>query len=141
MVFFFDEANLLFRDAPKALIEKVEQVVRLIRSKGVGVYFVTQNPGDLPDAVLGQMGNRFQHALRAFTPRDRKAVKTAAETFVENPALDVAKAIGMLGIRSEEHTSELQSLMRISYAVFCLKKKNQATLNTTTTTSHEHRKQ
>src|SRR3546814_15427817 len=79
MVFFFDEANLLFRDAPKALIEKVEQVVRLIRSKGVGVYFVTQNPGDLPDAVLGQLGNRVQHALRAFTPRDRKAVQTAAD--------------------------------------------------------------
>src|SRR3546814_9125637 len=112
MVFFFDEAHLLFRDAPKALIEKVEQVVRLIRSKGVGVYFVTQNPGDLPDAVLGQLGNRVQHALRAFTPRDRKAVQTAADTFRQNP-----------GFRSEEHTSELQSLMRISYAVFCLKQK------------------
>src|SRR3546814_11124262 len=84
MVFFFDEAHLLFRDAPKALIEKVEQVVRLIRSKGVGVYFVTQNPGDLPDAVLGQLGTRVPHALRAFTPRDRQSVQTAADTFRQN---------------------------------------------------------
>ena len=80
LVFFFDEAHLLFNDAPKALLEKIEQVVRLIRSKGVGVYFVTQNPLDIPDTVLGQLGNRVQHALRAFTPRDQKAVKAAAET-------------------------------------------------------------
>src|SRR4029077_1326301 len=80
LVFFFDEAHLLFNDAPAALIEKVEQVVRLIRSKGVGVYFVTQSPGDVPETVLGQLGNRVQHALRAFTPRDQKAVKVAADT-------------------------------------------------------------
>ena len=85
LVFFFDEAHLLFNDAPKALLEKVEQVVRLIRSKGVGVYFVTQNPLDVPDKVLAQLGNRVQHALRAFTPRDQKAVKAAAETFRPNP--------------------------------------------------------
>src|SRR3546814_20819041 len=93
MVFFFEEAHVLLRDAPKALIEKVEQVVRLIRSKGFGVYFVTQNPGDLPDAVLGQLGNRVQHALRAFTPRDRKAVQTAADTFRQNPGFDARPAI------------------------------------------------
>ncbi|QHS10401.1 helicase HerA-like domain-containing protein [Sinimarinibacterium sp. NLF-5-8] len=98
LVFFFDEAHLLFKDAPKALVEKVEQVVRLIRSKGVGVYFVTQNPLDLPDAVLGQLGNRVQHALRAFTPRDQKAVKAAAETFRSNPKLKVAEVIGELGV-------------------------------------------
>ena len=86
LVFFFDEAHLLFNDAPKALLEKIEQVVRLIRSKGVGVYFVTQNPLDVPEIVLGQMGNRVQHALRAFTPRDQKAVKAAADTFRPNPA-------------------------------------------------------
>src|SRR5215470_10431128 len=85
LVFFFDEAHLLFNDAPSALIEKVEQVVRLIRSKGIGVYFVTQNPADVPDTVLGQLGNRIQHALRAFTPRDQKAVKTAAQTLRPNP--------------------------------------------------------
>ena len=89
LVFFFDEAHLLFNDAPQALLEKIEQVVRLVRSKGVGVYFVTQNPLDIPDIVLGQLGNRVQHALRAFTPRDQKAVKAAAETFRANPKLDV----------------------------------------------------
>ena len=89
LVFFFDEAHLLFDDAPKALLEKIEQVVRLIRSKGVGVYFVTQNPLDIPDTVLGQLGNRVQHALRAFTPRDQKAVKAAAETMRANPKLDI----------------------------------------------------
>lgn len=98
LVFFFDEAHLLFKDAPKALVDKVEQVVRLIRSKGVGVYFVTQNPLDLPDSVLGQLGNRVQHALRAFTPRDQKAVKAAAETFRANPKLDVEAVIGQLGV-------------------------------------------
>jgi len=97
-VFFFDEAHLLFDDAPKALEEKIEQVVRLIRSKGVGVYFVTQNPLDVPDAVLGQLGNRVQHALRAFTPRDQKAVKAAAETFRANPGLDVSKTITELAV-------------------------------------------
>jgi DNA helicase HerA-like ATPase len=93
LVFFFDEAHLLFEDAPKALITKIEQVVRLIRSKGVGVYFVTQNPIDIPDTVLGQLGNRVQHALRAFTPRDQKAVKSAADTFRPNPPLEVSRAI------------------------------------------------
>ena len=97
LVFFFDEAHLLFNDAPKALLDKIEQVVRLIRSKGVGVYFVTQNPLDVPDTVLGQLGNRVQHALRAFTPRDQKAVKAAAETFRPNPKLDTAKVIMELG--------------------------------------------
>ncbi len=98
LVFFFDEAHLLFDDAPKILEEKIEQVVRLIRSKGVGVYFVTQNPLDVPDTVLGQLGNRVQHALRAFTPRDQKAVKAAAETFRADPGLDVAKAITELAV-------------------------------------------
>ncbi|MEE9422904.1 MAG: helicase HerA-like C-terminal domain-containing protein [Gammaproteobacteria bacterium] len=98
LVFFFDEAHLLFDDAPKALLEKVEQVVRLIRSKGVGVYFVTQNPLDIPDAVLGQLGNRIQHALRAFTPRDQKAVRAAAETFRTNENLDTEKVITELGV-------------------------------------------
>jgi len=107
LVFFFDEAHLLFKDAPKALVEKVEQVVRLIRSKGVGVYFVTQNPLDLPDAVLGQLGNRVQHALRAFTPRDQKAVRAAAETFRANPAFDVEQAITELGV-GEALVSTLQ---------------------------------
>jgi DNA helicase HerA-like ATPase len=93
LAFFFDEAHLLFNDAPKALLDRIEQVVRLIRSKGVGVYFVTQNPIDVPDKVLGQLGNRVQHALRAFTPRDQKAVKSAAETFRPNPKLDTAKVI------------------------------------------------
>lgn len=97
LVFFFDEAHLLFDDAPKALVDKIDQVVRLIRSKGVGVYFVTQNPLDVPDKVLSQLGNRVQHALRAFTPRDQKAVKAAAETFRQNPAFDTASAITELG--------------------------------------------
>lgn len=97
-VFFFDEAHLLFDDAPKALQDKVEQVLRLIRSKGVGVYFVTQNPMDIPDAVLGQLGNRVQHALRAFTPRDQKAVRTAAQTMRPNPGLDIMAAITELGV-------------------------------------------
>ena len=97
LVFFFDEAHLLFNDAPKALMDKIEQVVRLIRSKGVGVYFVTQNPVDVPDRVLGQLGNRVQHALRAFTPRDQKAVAAAAQTFRPNPKLDTAKLIMELG--------------------------------------------
>ncbi|CTQ51611.1 Ornithine/acetylornithine aminotransferase [Roseibium album] len=98
LVFFFDEAHLLFNDAPKALIEKVEQVVRLIRSKGVGVYFVTQNPLDVPETVLSQLGNRIQHALRAFTPRDQKAVRAAAETFRPNPDLDTERVITELGV-------------------------------------------
>jgi len=98
LVFFFDEAHLLFNDAPKVLIERIELVVRLVRSKGVGVFFVTQNPLDIPDTVLAQLGNRVQHALRAFTPRDQKAVKSAAETMRANPGLDVAAAITELGV-------------------------------------------
>ncbi len=98
LVFFFDEAHLLFTDAPQALLEKIEQVVRLVRSKGVGVYFVTQNPLDVPDTVLGQLGNRVQHALRAFTPRDQKAVKSAATTMRANPKLDVEAVITELGV-------------------------------------------
>jgi hypothetical protein len=98
LLFFFDEAHLLFSDAPKVLLEKIEQVVRLIRSKGVGVFFITQNPIDVPDVILGQMGNRAQHALRAFTPRDQKAVKAAAETFRANPKINVEKVIGELGV-------------------------------------------
>jgi uncharacterized protein len=98
MVFFFDEAHLLFNEAPKALLEKIEQVVRLIRSKGIGVYFVTQNPLDVPDTVLAQLGNRVQHALRAFTPRDQKAVKATAETMRANPAFDTEKAITELAV-------------------------------------------
>lgn len=98
LVFFFDEAHLLFSGAPKALVEKVEQVVRLIRSKGVGVYFVTQNPLDIPETVLAQLGNRIQHALRAFTPRDQKAVRAAAETFRPNPDLDTERVITELGV-------------------------------------------
>ena len=98
LVFFFDEAHLLFTDAPQALMQKIEQVVRLIRSKGVGIYFVSQNPLDIPDIVLGQLGNRVQHALRAFTPRDQKAVNSAAETFRVNPKVDVATAITELGV-------------------------------------------
>ena len=98
LVFFFDEAHLLFTDAPPVLLEKIEQVVRLIRSKGVGIYFVTQNPLDIPDVILGQLGNRVQHALRAFTPRDQKAVKSAAETFRQNPEVDVETAITQLGV-------------------------------------------
>ena len=98
LVFFFDEAHLLFNEAPKQLLQKIEQVVRLIRSKGVGVFFITQNPLDIPDTVLGQLGNRVQHALRAYTPRDQKAVKAAAETFRPNPALDTAQVITELGV-------------------------------------------
>ena len=98
LVFFFDEAHLLFNDAPKELLERIEQVVRLVRSKGVGVYFVTQNPLDVPETVLGQLGNRVQHALRAFTPRDQAAVKAAATTFRPNPKLDVAQVIGELAV-------------------------------------------
>lgn len=98
LVFFFDEAHLLFGDLPQAMQEKIEQVVRLIRSKGIGVYFVSQNPLDIPEKVLGQLGNRFQHALRAFTPRDQKAVKSAAETFRGNPRLDEEAAISELGV-------------------------------------------
>jgi len=98
LVFFFDEAHLLFSDAPKPLLEKIEQVVRLVRSKGVGIYFITQNPLDIPDEVLGQLGNRVQHALRAFTPRDQKAVKAAAETFRSNPALKVEQVITEMAV-------------------------------------------
>lgn len=98
MVFFFDEAHLLFKDSSKALLDRIEQVVRLIRSKGVGIYFVTQSPLDIPESVLGQLGNRVQHALRAFTPKDQKAVRAAADTFRENPALDVATAITELAV-------------------------------------------
>ncbi|HIV73227.1 MAG TPA: DUF853 domain-containing protein [Candidatus Aquabacterium excrementipullorum] len=98
LVFFFDEAHLLFKDAPSALVERIELVVRLVRSKGVGVYFVTQNPLDVPDTVLGQLGNRVQHALRAFTPRDQKAVKSAAETMRAKPGLDIATAITELAV-------------------------------------------
>ena len=98
LVFFFDEAHLLFAEAPKELLTRIEQVVRLVRSKGVGVYFVTQNPLDVPETVLGQLGNRVQHALRAFTPRDQQAVKAAATTFRQNPRLDVEKVIGELAV-------------------------------------------
>jgi DNA helicase HerA-like ATPase len=98
LVFFFDEAHLLFNEAPKALVEAVETVVRLIRSKGVGVYFVTQNPLDVPETVLAQLGNRVQHALRAFTPRDQKAVRAAAETFRQNPKINTATAITELAV-------------------------------------------
>jgi DNA double-strand break repair helicase HerA and related ATPase len=107
LVFFFDEAHLLFDDTPPALRQRVEQVVRLIRSKGVGVYFCSQFPDDVPDEILGQLGNRVQHALRAHTPRDQKAVRTAAQTFVPNPKLDVAEVIGQLGI-GEALVSTLQ---------------------------------
>jgi DNA helicase HerA-like ATPase len=98
LAFFFDEAHLLFRDAPKSLLEKVEQVVRLIRSKGVGVYFVTQNPADIPDSVLGQLGNRIQHALRAYTPAEQRGLKAAAASFRVNPDFDTAEAIQGLGV-------------------------------------------
>src|SRR4029078_2517800 len=98
LVFFFDEAHLLFTDAPTALVEKVEQVVRLIRSKGVGVYFVTQNPADIPDTVLAQLGNRIQHALRAYTPAEQRGLKAASESFRANPAFDTAEAIQGLGV-------------------------------------------
>jgi len=107
LVFFFDEAHLLFDDAPQALCQRVEQVVRLIRSKGVGVYFCSQFPDDMPNEILGQLGNRIQHALRAYTPRDQKAVKTAAETFVANPKLEVAQVISQLGV-GEALVSTLQ---------------------------------
>lgn len=107
LVFFFDEAHLLFDNAPAALRQRVEQVVRIIRSKAVGVYFCSQFPDDVPNEILGQLGNRIQHALRAFTPRDQKAVRTAAETFVANPALDVAEAISRLGV-GEALVSTLQ---------------------------------
>lgn len=108
LVFFFDEAHLLFEDAPKALINKVEQVARLIRSKGVGVYFITQNPADVPDDILGQLGNRVQHALRAFTAKDRKELRQAAETYRENPAFDTEQAIREVGV-GEAVTSMLQA--------------------------------
>jgi uncharacterized protein len=108
LVFFFDEAHLLFNDAPKALVEKVEQVVRLIRSKGVGIYFITQNPIDIPENVAGQLSNRVQHALRAFTPRDEKAIKSAAETFRANPGVDVVTAITELKV-GEALVSVLQA--------------------------------
>src|SRR5690606_4236983 len=98
LVFFFDEAHLLFNDAPKALVEKIEQVVGLIRSKGVGVFFVTQNPLDLPETILGQLGNRVQHALRAFSPADQRAVRAAAQTFRVNPQLSTATVITELGV-------------------------------------------
>ena len=107
LVFFFDEAHLLFKDAPKALLNKIEQVVRLIRSKGVGVYFVTQSPGDIPDAVLGQLGNRIQHALRAYTPSEQKVVKVAAQSFRANPGLDTFTAITEMGV-GEALVSTLQ---------------------------------
>ncbi|OPL17277.1 MAG: ATP-binding protein [delta proteobacterium ML8_D] len=107
LVFFFDEAHLLFDDAPAMLVQRVEQVVRIIRSKGVGVYFCSQFPDDVPNDILGQLGNRIQHALRAYTPRDQKAVKTAAQTFVENPSLDVVQTISQLGV-GEALVSTLQ---------------------------------
>ena len=121
LVFFFDEAHLLFADAPPALRQRVEQVVRIIRSKGVGVYFCSQFPDDVPDEILGQLGNRIQHALRAYTPRDQKAVRTAAETFVPNPKLDVAKAIGQLAV-GEALVSTLQDKavpMPVERALMC----------------------
>jgi hypothetical protein len=107
LVFFFDEAHLLFDDAPPVLRQRVEQVVRIIRSKGVGVYFCSQFPDDVPNEILGQLGNRIQHALRAFTPRDQKAVRTAAETFVVNPKLDITEVIAQLGV-GEALVSTLQ---------------------------------
>jgi DNA helicase HerA-like ATPase len=121
LVFFFDEAHLLFDDAPPALRQRVEQVVRIIRSKGVGVYFCSQFPDDVPNEILGQLGNRVQHALRAFTPRDQKAVRTAAETFVPNPKLDVAAVIGQLGV-GESLVSTLQDKgipMPVEKVVIC----------------------
>jgi hypothetical protein len=108
LVFFFDEAHLLFQDAPKILLQTIEQVVRLIRSKGVGIYFVTQSPADIPDSVLGQLGNRVQHALRAYTPNERKAVRVAAQSFRENPALDTETVISELGV-GEALVSTLQA--------------------------------
>jgi hypothetical protein len=119
LVFFFDEAHLLFNDAPKALLDKIEQVVRLVRSKGVGVYFVTQNPLDVPDKVAAQLGNRVQHALRAFTPRDQKAVRAAAETFRQNPDLDTATVITELG-KGEALVSFLEGNGTPSIVMRCL---------------------
>ncbi|WP_439100517.1 helicase HerA-like domain-containing protein [Congregibacter sp.] len=107
LVFFFDEAHLLFQDAPKILLQTIEQVVRLIRSKGVGIYFVTQSPADIPDSVLGQLGNRIQHALRAYTPKEQKAVRVAAQSFRKNPALDTETVISELGV-GEALVSTLQ---------------------------------
>ncbi|MGH6782210.1 MAG: helicase HerA-like domain-containing protein, partial [Sphingomonadaceae bacterium] len=121
LVFFFDEAHLLFDDAPPALRQRVEQVVRIIRSKGVGVYFCSQFPDDVPPEILGQLGNRIQHALRAYTPRDKKAVRIAAETFVANPKLDVAEVISQLGV-GEALVSTLQDkgvLMPVERTVIC----------------------
>ena len=121
LVFFFDEAHLLFDDAPAALRRRVEQVVRIIRSKGVGVYFCSQFPDDVPNEILGQLGNRIQHALRAYTPRDQKAVRTAAETFVANPKLDVAEIISQLGV-GEALVSTLQEKgvpMPVERALIC----------------------
>ena len=121
LVFFFDEAHLLFGDIQPALLQRVEQVVRLVRSKGVGVYFCSQNPDDIPDNVLGQLGNRIQHALRAYTPRDQKAVRTAAETFVPNPKIDVAKVISELAV-GEALVSTLQDKgipMPVERAMIC----------------------
>ncbi|MDJ0654342.1 MAG: DUF853 family protein [Xanthomonadales bacterium] len=119
LVFFFDEAHLLFDDPPKALLDQIEQVVRLIRSKGVGIYFVTQNPQDIPDDVLGQLGNRVQHALRAFTPRDQKVIRAAAETFVQNPNLDVETTLTQLGV-GEAVVSTLQDKGTPSMVDRCL---------------------
>jgi len=119
LVFFFDEAHLLFTDAPKALLDKIEQVVRLVRSKGVGVYFVTQNPLDVPDKVAAQLGNRVQHALRAFTPRDQKAVRAAAETFRQNPKVDTATVITELG-KGEALVSFLEGNGTPSMVTRCL---------------------
>ncbi len=121
LVFIFDEAHLLFDDAPPALRQRVEQVVRIIRSKGVGVYFCSQFPDDVPNDILGQLGNRIQHALRAYTPRDQKAVRTAAETFVANPKLDVAEVIAQLGV-GEALVSTLQDKgvpMPVERTVIC----------------------
>jgi DNA helicase HerA-like ATPase len=120
LVFFFDEAHLLFKDAPDALVERIELVVRLVRSKGVGVYFVTQNPLDIPDAVLGQLGNRVQHALRAFTPRDQKAVRSAADTMRAKPGLDIATAISELAV-GEALVSLLDEHGRPSITDACLR--------------------
>lgn len=97
MVFFFDEAHLIFKDAPQSLLDKIEQIVRLIRSKGIGIYFITQQPTDVPESVLAQLGNKLQHALRAYTPKERKSLKATAQSFRENPALDSEAALGELG--------------------------------------------
>ena len=123
---FFDEAHLLFDGAPSVLVDKVEQVVRLIRSKGVGIYFVTQNPLDLPDTVLGQLGNRVQHALRAFTPRDQKAVKSAAETFRSNPAVNVVETISTLGVGQAliSFLDEKVCLRQLKWRMFTRRKAN-----------------